>query len=322
MEGDAIIRRHWWAAALIGVLAPGLGQLYTGRARLAACAIGLFFGLFALFYTTIPSTFAGFAVVFAGVAFLVWGSAVEAGLYAWRHRSVERRSFHRWYIYAAYAVAFALVTEAINMGLFASIGLPSMFGAYHPYRAKSESSAPNLMPGEYFLVATANGATKPEILNNIGSYVVVSWPGVEGTYIHRLVAVGGQTFTMRDGLISVDGKLLPRRELCSVVDPINGQSAYLYAETSAGRSYVVQNSEGSDFTRNTEEVTVPDDHFYVIGDSRDNSSDSRFQGAVANENFKGRVLFIFWSTDWRRIGKSLVPGAAIDASGYCPQVTK
>lgn len=321
MADEAIIRRHWWVAALVGGVAPGLGQLYTGRARLAGCLIAAFVAVSALFLTSIPSTFVGFVLAFAGWSLLSWGGALEAGLYALRNATVQRRSYHRWYIYVAYGTVFTLVTQGINMGLLASIGLPSMFGAYHPYRAKSESTVPNLLPGEYFLVATADAAAARELAGNVGSVVVVRWPGVDGTYVYRLLAVGGQTFAMRDGLISVDGKVLPRRSLCSVADAGDGRTANLYIETSAGKRYVVQNSDGSDFTRNTDEVTVPDGHFFVVGDSRDNSSDSRFQGAVANENYSGRALFIFWSNDWRRIGTTLVPGATVEESAFCPAAT-
>jgi signal peptidase I len=48
---------------------------------------------------------------------------------------------------------------------------------------------------------------------------------------------------------------------------------------------------------------VPDSHVFVMGDNRDNSSDSRKWGVVPLENIKGKALFIWWSVQRSRIGK-------------------
>lgn len=319
-EGDTI-RRHWWAAALLGFLAPGAGQFYTGRARLAGYVIGAFVALFALFQTPVPSTFIGFVVAFVGALLVSWGAAIEAGMHAWRHSNVERRSYQRWYFYVAYALAFAVVSQGINMGALAAIGQPSMFGAYRPYRASSESSVPTLMPGDYFLAATARGATKTELSSWLGSIAIVGWSGLEGSFVHRLIAVGGQTVGVANQKIRVDGKELPQRDICSFTDDLNGQTVRRSVETAGSRQYVMQNFP-PEFARDADEVPLPDDYFFVIGDNRENSNDSRFQGPVENKNYAGRALFIFWSNDWSRIGKSLVPTASIETAEYCPMGAK
>jgi signal peptidase I len=320
MNESGTIHKYWWAAALLGFLAPGAGQLYTGRARLAAYALGAFLAFFALFQTSIPSTFAGFVAVFGGAILVGWGSAIEASVYAWRRPEVDRRKYHRWYVCAAYVVAFAIVTQGINAGALTSIGQPSMFGAYKPYRQVSRPLEPGLLEGEYFWVENARGATTRQLKDRLGSIVIVRWPDVAGLYVFRLVAIGGQRVAVNDRKVLIDGKALPQRVICEVSNADVHDPARRSVETVAGRSYVIQNFD--EFARDFDEVALPDDYFYVLGDTRENSNDSRFRGPVANENYAGRALFVFWSKDWSRIGKSLAPSALIETAEYCPPSAK
>ena len=318
MAEPATIRRHWWAAALIGLVAPGLGQLYTGRSRLAGLLVAAFFAFFALFLTGVPMTFAGFVFAFGGGLLVSWGGLIEAGLHAWRHTTVTRRSYHRWYVYVAYGMAFTLFTYGVNLGLLESVGLRSMFGFYQPFKVSSDSSLPNMMRGEYFFVARSTGEERRDPRAAIGYLAVVRWPGVEGEYVYRLLGVSGQRISVQDTVVSIDGQALPRRDLCTVHDVQSGLTIRRSVETLDGATHVMQNfDDGSEFARNADEVTVPGGQFFVMGDNRGNANDSRSRGPVANEDFVGRALYVFWSNDWSRIGKSLVPGAEIDRAVYC-----
>ncbi|MFM9863540.1 MAG: signal peptidase I [Micropepsaceae bacterium] len=313
---EGALRRHVWVAVLLSFFVFGLGQLYTGRVWWLVGLITAWTALLVMFQTDIPSTFIGFAIVVVGVLAMPVVALVHAGVTAWRNPLIARQPFHRWYVYLAYTVAFLIAMPADEAEF------RSLFAAYHPYRASSRPMEPGLIEGEFFLTETAHGATKRELTDWLASIVVVSWPGEDGAFVYRLVAVGGQRIAVSDRKLLVDGKALQQKVICSVLEVGSGQMALRSIETLAGRSYVVQNFDDVEFGRDTEEVSVPDDQFFVVGDTRENSNDSRFRGPVANENYRGRALFIFWSSDWRRIGKTLVPGASIEASEYCPAAAR
>lgn len=98
--------------------------------------------------------------------------------------------------------------------------------------------------------------------------------GVEETLIKRVIAVGGQTVDLRDGVVYVDGIALDEpytRDL-----PTNSLSNI---EGSAGIAYP---------------YTVPEGYVWVMGDNRTNSRDSRYFGPVSEDEVTSRALFIFW----------------------------
>lgn len=113
-----------------------------------------------------------------------------------------------------------------------------------------------------------------------GDVVVFDFPFEKGVqYIKRVVAFGGETVSIRNGRLLVDG--VPRPEPYLTV-PAERRSA-------------------PDFGP----VVVPADSFFVLGDNRARSSDSRSWGAVARAKVIGRPTVIVYSPDLHRIGRKI-----------------
>ncbi|HJA28566.1 MAG TPA: signal peptidase I [Candidatus Olsenella pullicola] len=108
-----------------------------------------------------------------------------------------------------------------------------------------------------------------------GDVVTFDSPLTDGeTLVKRVIAVGGQTIDLVDGVVYVDGE--PLVEPYTEGKPTESLSDYL---GSAGISYP---------------YVVPEGTIWVMGDNRTNSKDSRFFGPVSVDDVTSRVLFIYW----------------------------
>ena len=137
-------------------------------------------------------------------------------------------------------------------------------------------------------------------------------------YIKRVVAVGGDTVEVRDNQLFVNDKPVPRvhvDQTCEYDDYFaddrrwDRRACDAWDETLDGRTYrVVFDRDGG--LHSAPRVTVPADSYYVLGDNRDNSHDSRYWGFVPQKLIKGIARKIWWSDGpegvrWRRIDQAV-----------------
>jgi signal peptidase I len=120
-------------------------------------------------------------------------------------------------------------------------------------------------------------------------------------YVMRVIGTPGDRVSLQNGRVSINGNVLQRKDLGQVqLDEAAGIKPRLYEETlPSGYSYVVLDDPDSGGLDDMDEITVPADHYFVLGDNRDNSNDSRSPnvGAIARQDFAGKVLLIHFSFD-------------------------
>ncbi len=174
------------------------------------------------------------------------------------------------------------------------------------FRIPTGSMERTLLVGDFLLVNKAvYGATIPGTNVRLpgfrdperGDIVVFTNPEDEKTnFVKRIVGLPGDTVEMRDGVLYLDGTRL-KEPYVQRVDPdgdgysprFEWQRAYLPAPA-RGRSYrPTRDSWGP--------LIVPEEHYLVLGDNRDNSLDSRYWGFVPRGLIKGRPLIIYYSFD-------------------------
>jgi signal peptidase I len=144
--------------------------------------------------------------------------------------------------------------------------------------------------------------------------VVFRYPGDPTVdYIKRIVGLPGDRIGYFDKQITVNGEPVKQTALMAYQGVGKGENmtgALLKSEELGGVNHDILIREGQPSRQG--EYIVPPGHYFVMGDNRDNSNDSRYWGFVPEENLVGKAFFIWMSFDWdnggiafSRIGSNL-----------------
>jgi signal peptidase I len=172
---------------------------------------------------------------------------------------------------------------------------------FQPFTIPSASDEPNFVQGDYIIVSKAAYGwsrhsiplSPPLFSGRIfgrapqrGDVVVFKLPRVlDGhvDYIKRLIGLPGDRIQVKNGVVYINGMAIPRTELGPGMGDV--QSGYApvqrYMETASnGRRYIIQQDGTDGPADNTGVYVVPPHCYFVMGDNRDNSLDSRFDPAM------------------------------------------
>ena len=189
---------------------------------------------------------------------------------------------------------------------------------FQPFNIPSGSMEATLLVGDYvFVEKYAYGFSRYSFPFGLGPFpgriffssphrgdvVVFKFPGDNSTdYIKRLVGLPGDRVQMINGVFWLNNKPIPKVRVQDYIEYDDaGVARHVpqYRETlPGGKSYLVLDRiQGSD-EDNTEQFLVPPGHYFMMGDNRDNSDDSRMSvGYVPAQNLEGKALFRFFSFD-------------------------
>lgn len=206
--------------------------------------------------------------------------------------------------------------KTLGVAVVIAIGFRSFL--FEPFNIPSGSMIPTLLVGDYLFVSKYSygysrysfpfGAVpfdgrvvsgEPER----GDVVVFRLPSnVSVDYIKRVVGLPGDTVQLKDGSLYVNDNLVKRQSLGKRMVSLGYRDVEIeeFEETmDNGKSYVIREFSSNDQMDNTPLFTVPDGHYFMMGDNRDRSKDSRFAdvGYVPHENLIGRAEFMFFSVD-------------------------
>jgi signal peptidase I len=133
-----------------------------------------------------------------------------------------------------------------------------------------------------------------------GDIVVFRFPpNPDIDYVKRLIGLPGDRIQVKQGVLFINGTAVPRERegvFMSDYKDTAGQDIPVFKETlDNGVAYVTLDQKET-IGDNTQEFVVPEGHYFMMGDNRDNSADSRFDvGYVPAENLVGRASVVFFS---------------------------
>ena len=201
-----------------------------------------------------------------------------------------------------------------------------------PFRIPSGSMLPTLEVGDFLLVNKFTyGIRLPIIFQKVievdkperGDVIVFRWPGDNETnYIKRVIGLPGDTIEFDGRSVRINGKFLDlsedgRYEPFSTKEVKNDLARFIQRiphQESSDEAYEDYSILLEARTQSpTGKIRVPEDSYWVLGDNRDHSLDSRYWGMVPDENIVGKAFFIWFHLNlqdgggfkWSRIGTGL-----------------
>jgi len=207
--------------------------------------------------------------------------------------------------------------KSISLAIFIALLIRSFLA--EPFNIPSGSMKPNLLVGDFIFVSKwSYGYSRHSLPFSLplipskfffkpparGDIAVFKTPQDNRTdYIKRIIGLPGDKIRIINGQIEINGNIIIRKKMKDFLDvDKNGRKNRIrkYKEYFYDKEFEIIDIMDSGIVDNTPLYIVPEGHFFVMGDNRDNSQDSRFTNSVGYipfENLVGKAQFIFFSLE-------------------------
>jgi signal peptidase I len=293
-----------WIAAILGFISAPVGILYAGRWRIAALYLLLGFVLGTLGF--VSRNFAE-AANYSALFYAFFG-----GLHAYRIAAVypigkNRPTYSKWY--GLVALIFLMLALIVLLRAF----------FVEPFRAPSGSMLPSVQRGSYLLVQKwgyGNYGTYGRKFINVpissslerAEVVMFEFPrNRKLIYMKRLIGMPGDTIEYKHKKIFINGKPSELKRdgdyyddesmsyIPKFIEKIgNATHEVLIEDTERPQAQPddIQLAKNCVFSGGDFSCKVPENHYFFMGDNRDNSNDSRYWGFVSSDHIVGKVIYI------------------------------
>lgn len=237
------------------------------------------------------------------------GVPIHAARVARSGRPLAINGWLRLVVYVVFLVAFSEATTRSAVWIRSAVA--------EPFRVPAAGMVPTLYPGDHFFVEKRAYDRAPPQRGDI----VVFWIARDGTqavpadsrpelpreqFVKRVVAVPGDRIRVTGDAVYLNGAPLSVSRSGSITEA--GHQFDLWSEAINGTSYTIAR-DPSRTSPDSPEVVVPSGRYFLLGDNRDNSNDSRYWGTVLGTDIIGQVSHLYFSRNpstgelaWARVG--------------------
>ena len=188
---------------------------------------------------------------------------------------------------------------------------------FEPFRVPSNSMMPTLLTGDFILVNKFDYGLRLPLLNSKifdfskpdrGDVIVFRYPNYEHSagysgvdFIKRVVALPGDTISYEKDQLTVNDEIIDYRKIGAFqgVDSGKAMSGYRHVRELIDESHHDILLHPLGYSRELSKTTIPEGHYFVMGDNRPHSSDSRFWGYVPEDYILGKAVGIWMHWDWK-----------------------
>jgi len=295
--------RSRWSTALVAAFGgPFGGFLWIGAGRLAVISLAVISAISLVIiyigFPVLPGVDLAWLANLSGVGLMILWAALVVPF-------ASRFKPDRWYAHGAWVLVLVFLSSPVAAMVIRSF-------LFQPFSIPSSSMTPTLQEGDYLFVAkTAYGYSRYSVSFNLlpvegrvfgaepkrGDVVVFKFPSDPSVdYIQRIVGLPGERIQMVDGVLHINDVAVGLQDAGTF--SYEGNPVKLQRETlPEGVSHFVLDLADNSIGDSTRVFEVPEGHYFMMGDNRDNASDSRFTvGFVPYENLVGKAVRLFWNS--------------------------
>lgn len=297
--------RSGWSTALVSALGgPFGGFLWIGAGRLAIVSLvvisAVSLGVVYIGLPVVPGVDLAWLANFSSIGLMIlWAALVVP--FATRFKP------DKWYAHGLWVLVLVLLSSPVPAIVIRSF-------LFQPFSIPSGSMVPTLQGGDYLFVSKfAYGYSRHSVPFNLlpiegrifgaepkrGDVVVFKYPPDPSVdYIQRIVGLPGERIQMINGVLHINDVAVGLEDAGTFPYEALSKRAKLQREIlPGGVSHFVLDLTDNSVGDNTRVFEVPEGHYFVLGDNRDNASDSRFLvGFVPYENLVGKAARLFWNS--------------------------
>lgn len=188
---------------------------------------------------------------------------------------------------------FLIIAVSIVGGLLVVALIWARIFVFEPFRMTSDSMYPTLQKGAYMLIDKRTGSmrkAKSRPIASIDRGDIVAYSMGDSVYLHRVIGLPGEHIALKGRELTINRGAVPVHVELGARTQVGRLEYQLATETIEDQQATIAwitARPSLDF-----EATVPEDHFFVLGDNRDNARDSRFTGFVSKDEIVGKLVWV------------------------------